>query len=49
MSGQFWRMTLDSKENIVLVSTLLGIRKVMTFSAFTGAVIRGSILVEGGI
>lgn len=48
MSGQFWKVTLNGT-NIVLVSTILGLKAKMSFAAFTGAIIRGSIQTMGGI
>lgn len=49
MSGQFWKMTLDHKENIVLISTVMGLSTTLTFKAFIASVIRGTIQPVGGI
>lgn len=48
MSGQFWRLSVDG-ESVVLTSTVRGFRAMMTFAAFTSAIVRGTIQMEGGI
>lgn len=49
MSGQFWRLTLDGSDNIILVSTVLRLKAQMSFKAFTSAIIRGTITPCGNI
>lgn len=43
MSGQFWKLSVDSKDFITLVSTIRGMKTKFTFSDFTNAIVRGII------